>query len=169
MKQIKIALIAAGLIGAAGLASAADMPQAGGPMPPRMAVHQFAGGPSLAHLIHRLDLTDAQRQSIRAVFESARPQQRALREQHRELMEASRKTLPDDPNYLALVQKRKDLAVQAIQQRSDLEVQLFALLTPEQKAKLPSLAQELPKPPRQWRGDKRRFGKGHGEHGDTQL
>jgi Spy/CpxP family protein refolding chaperone len=164
MKRSKIALVAACLIGAAGLASAADTPHQphgqGAPMPSAMRTHFFDGGAPLAHVIHRLDLTDSQRQSIRDLFEANRPQQQALRAEQREVMEASRKTLPDDPNYQALVQKRKDLAAQAIQQRSDLEVQIFALLTPEQKAKVPELAAEPRKPPRQWRGDKGRGDKG---------
>jgi protein CpxP len=134
-------------------------------MPPALRTHFFDGGAPLAHVIHRLDLTDAQRQSIRDLYEAARPQHQALRAEQRELMEASRKTLPDDPNYQALVQKRKDLAAQAIQQRSDLEVQIFALLTPEQKAKVPALAADPPKPPRQWRGEKGREGKWRGDKG----
>jgi hypothetical protein len=42
-----------------------------------------------------------------------------------------------------MIEKRKQLAAQAIQQRSDLNVQIYALLTAEQKAQIPTLIEEM--------------------------
>jgi Spy/CpxP family protein refolding chaperone len=154
MKRSKIALIAACIVGTAGIAAAADSihsAQAGNDKHHRHMRHHF-GEPPFARLVQRLDLTDEQRQSIRSLIESSKPQQEALREQHRETMKAAMTTLPDDPNYPALIAKRKELASASIQQRSDLNVQIFALLTPEQKAQVPALIEQMKTRAKQWRG-----------------
>jgi Spy/CpxP family protein refolding chaperone len=41
-----------------------------------------------------------------------------------------------------MIERRKQLAAESIQQRSDLNVQIYGLLTPEQKAKVPALIDE---------------------------
>jgi periplasmic protein CpxP/Spy len=117
--------------------AAAHPPEHGG-----MHANHFRGEHSLAGLIQKLDLNDAQRENIRGILDASQSQRKALREQHHEAMKASLTTLPDDPNYLALVEKRKQLASEAIQQRSDLNAQIYAVLTPEQKAKVPQLIEE---------------------------
>lgn len=147
MKYSKIVLLAACIIGTAGIATAANATQSTqategrfrGPM------HGHRGGHDLplARLIQKLDLTDAQRQSVRSLLESAEPQRQALRERHRDAFKAGLTTLPDDPNYPALIQQRKELAAASIQQRADLNVQLYALLTPEQKAQIPELVEKM--------------------------
>jgi periplasmic protein CpxP/Spy len=103
---------------------------------------QFAGEHSLAALVQKLELTAAQRESIRAILDASKTQRQSLREQHREVTQASASTLPDDPNYTALVEKRKQLASEAIQQRSELNAQVYAVLTPEQKAQVPQLIKD---------------------------
>jgi Spy/CpxP family protein refolding chaperone len=160
MKRSRIALIAACIVGTAGIAAAADSSHsahAGNDKHHRHMRHHFGGEPPFARLIQKLDLTDEQRQSLSSLIESSKPQQEALREQHRETMKAAMTTLPDDPNYPALIAKRKELASASIQQRSDLNVQIFALLTPEQKAQVPALIEEMKTRAKQWRArqDKR--------------
>jgi Spy/CpxP family protein refolding chaperone len=157
MKRSKIALIAACIVGTAGVAAAADSihsVHAGNDKHHRRMRHPFGGEPPFARLVQKLDLTDEQRQSLRSLLESSQPQQIALREQHRQTMKAAMSTLPDDPSYPALIAQRKELANASIQQRSDLDVQIFALLTAEQKAQVPALIEEMKMRAKQWRGKK---------------
>jgi protein CpxP len=124
-----------------------------------MRQHTSSTGPDsapLAHLVHKLDLTDEQRQSLRSLLESARANSASLRAQQRAHFEASLTTLPDSPNYPALIEERKQLAAAAIQQRSDLNVQIYALLTPEQKAKIPSLIEDMKAKAKERRADRPR-------------
>lgn len=147
MKPSKIALVAACIVGSAGIAASyAGTAQraAPGAHHDRMHVHKHERhGPPLARLVQRLDLTDAQRQSVRSILESSAEQRRALRKEQRATMKATLSTMPDDPSYPALIDKRKQLASAAIQHRSDLNVQIYSLLTEEQKARLPMLIEEM--------------------------
>src|SRR5690606_9768107 len=110
----------------------------------------------LARLVQKLDLTQAQRQSLQSLLDATAAERKALREQQRALMKESFTTLPDSPNYPALVEKRKQLASAAIQQRSDLNVQIYALLTPEQKAEIPKLIEDMKSRAKERRGHRER-------------
>lgn len=145
MKMSKIALLAA-LMTCTGLTAAYAKDSAherGGKHAARMHMMGFGGEPPLARLVQKLDLSEEQRQSVRSLLESAKAERKSLHEQLRANFEASRTTLPDDPSYAAMIEKRKQLAAESIQQRSDLNVQIYALLTPEQKAKIPALIEEM--------------------------
>ena len=63
-----------------------------------MRASQFRADHSLAGLIQKLDLTEAQRENIREILDASQSQRQALREQHHEAMKASLSILPDDPN-----------------------------------------------------------------------
>ncbi len=112
--------------------------------------HHHGDAPLLGTL-KQLDLTTAQKQSIRSIFESNAPQRQALREQQHSNRTALASTMPDDPRYPALIATQKQLAADAIQQSSDTQTQIYALLTPEQKAQIPQLLAE-----RQARREQRR-------------
>lgn len=131
MKSLRVLICSALMMGAVTTAYAS--PHFGGAM---------AGEPSLVRVVEKLDLSDAQRASIRSLMDSSKAEKSAMRDEHREVMQASMRTLPDDPNYAALVEKRKQLATLGIQQRSDLNAQIYAVLTPDQKAKVPQLIEE---------------------------
>lgn len=92
--------------------------------------------------LKQLDLTADQQQSVRAVFESNAQQRKALRERERANRESLASTMPDDPDYPALIAAKKQLAAESIQHASDMQIQVFALLTPEQKAKVPQVLAE---------------------------
>jgi len=100
------------------------------------------GGSALMSTLKQLDLTAQQQQSVRSVFQSNADQRKALGQQRRANREALASTMPDDPKYPALIEERKQLAAQSIQQSSDTESQIYALLTTEQKAKVPQLLAE---------------------------
>lgn len=100
------------------------------------------GATPLMGTLRQLDLTDEQKQSIRSVFENTRSQRLALRDQQRTNRTALAATMPDDPKYPALIATQKTLAADAIQHSSDRQTQIYALLTPEQKAQIPQLLAE---------------------------
>jgi len=109
------------------------------------------GATPLMGTLRKLDLTDEQKQSIRSVFENTQQQRQALRDQRRSNRTSLASTMPDDPKYPALIAAQKQLAADAIQQSSDTQTQVYALLTPEQKAQIPQLLAE-----RKARRDERR-------------
>src|SRR5690606_27905977 len=114
MKLSKIALLATLMSASASMTAAYGQEPAhehAGKHPHRMHMAHFAGEPSLARLVQKLELTDEQRQSVRALLESSKAQRQSLREQQRANAGASLTTLPDDPSYLAMIEKRKQLAV----------------------------------------------------------
>jgi Spy/CpxP family protein refolding chaperone len=155
MKLSKLALLAACVAGTVGMAAAQPDAPANEPADVhhgRMHVMHHRGEPPLARLVQKLDLTDAQRESLDSLLDSWKAQSEAFHAQMREAMKAATTTLPDDPNYLALIETRKQLASTAIEQRSDLNVQIFALLTPEQKAQVPQLIEEMKTQAKHWRG-----------------
>jgi periplasmic protein CpxP/Spy len=102
-----------------------------------------------------LGLTDAQRQSIRGLFESARPAMQQRREQARANAELLRKTQPDAPEYQAVVARVSraagELAASGVSDAAQLRTQVWAVLTPEQRVKAQQLGEQ-----RQLRRDERR-------------
>jgi protein CpxP len=102
-----------------------------------------------------LGLTDAQRQSIRGLFESARPAMQQRREQARANAELLRKTQPDSPEYQAVVARVSrtagELAASGVSDAAQLRSQVWAVLTPEQRVKAQQLGEQ-----RQLRRDERR-------------
>ncbi len=160
MKMSRIALLAT-LIASTGISAAYANETAHryeGRHPARMHMMGFGGEPPLARLVQKLDLTQEQRQSLRSLLESTKAERKNLHEEQRANFEASLTVLPDDPSYPAMIEKRKQLASESIQQRSDLNVQIYALLTPEQKARVPALIEEV-KTRMQERRTKRQHGK----------
>ena len=95
------------------------------------------GHHALARAFHDLDLTPEQRLKMRTIVAAAHLQ--ALQQ------EAARKPgdapdmaalmNPGDPNYASAVQAAKKRAADHIQRISDLKLQLYNVLTPEQKTK----------------------------------
>ena len=145
MKLSKIALLATLMAASASITTAYGQESARdyrGKHMHRMHMAHYGEAP-LARLVQKLDLTDEQRQSLRALLESSKAQRQSLHGQQRENASAALTTLPDDPGYFAMIEKRKQLAAESIQQRSDLNVQIYALLTPEQKANVPALIEEM--------------------------
>lgn len=110
------------------------------PDAPRAGFHDAALQPLRAAL-RQLNLTDAQKQSVRSILESAREQARAERQSAPIDLVALGN--PADPNHAAAVAAAKARADARIQQMSDVQQQLYSLLTADQKAKLPTLLANL--------------------------
>ncbi|HZF16608.1 MAG TPA: Spy/CpxP family protein refolding chaperone [Steroidobacteraceae bacterium] len=99
-------------------------------------------GPALK----QLDLTDEQKKSVHGIFEDARPRMQKLHESLRSMVDTFQGTMPDDPQYAAAVARAtKDsqaLAASMVQEASSLRTQVYSVLTPEQKARLPDLMKQ---------------------------
>ena len=108
------------------------------------------GGPFM-HELKSLDLSDAQRSSIRnamkASFEAGRTQHEATRSLHRAVLT----TPPDSAGYAALVNQLADAEANAardrVQKLAALKGEIYAMLTDTQKAQLTDKLKNLPEPP----------------------
>ncbi|MDP3293239.1 MAG: Spy/CpxP family protein refolding chaperone [Nevskia sp.] len=111
---------------------------------------RHGGGPFM-HELKSLDLSDAQRSSVRdavkAQWQSAHDERQAARQLHRNVEIAT----PDSPGYSGLVNQLADAqAVEArdrVQKQAALKSQIFAMLTPAQKTALTEKLKNLPEPP----------------------
>jgi len=124
------------------VAGTAVFAQRPGPRAERPGIER-GGGPGGAvglRGIRDLNLSDAQRQQIRAITTKAREDNRPLVERLQQAVEARRKAMavtPVDENQIrattqALATAQADMAVARAKVRSD----IVALLTPEQQAKV---------------------------------
>jgi Spy/CpxP family protein refolding chaperone len=93
-----------------------------------------------------LELSEAQRQSIRGLFESARPAMQQRREQATASAELLRRTQPGDKDYQQVVARVSrtagELAASAVSDAAQLRAQVWAVLTPEQRSKAQQLGEQ---------------------------
>jgi Spy/CpxP family protein refolding chaperone len=101
----------------------------------------------MQHVLDELDLTPEQQATVKDIFESARPRLRALHQQMRDVRESLIDTNPDDPDYSTIVnqasQKSGELASDLVREMSQVRTQVHAVLTDEQKARLPEIRAEM--------------------------
>ena len=114
-------------------------------------------------LLRHLDLSKEQRARVQAIHSSLRPRADVLRTTVRRDRIALLTTPPTDPAYSALLEQSKVDAAEAIQLRGDAWAQIYAVLTPEQRAKVPRIVAEA----RQRRDARRRAWASTGETGPT--
>ena len=108
------------------------------------------GGPFL-HTLKSLDLSEAQRSSIRTAIEAQRQaesgERAALIKLHRSVEVAA----PDSPAYGGLVNQlanaQANEARDRVQKQAALKSEIFAMLTPAQKTALTEKLKNLPEPP----------------------
>jgi Spy/CpxP family protein refolding chaperone len=111
--------------------------------------HEIGGGfdGAFGAALKQLDLSDAQQQSIHSIFNAAHPSMQAGHADTHGALQAFATALPDDPNYPQLladaIRESQQFAAQRVQHLSDIRTQLYAVLTPEQKKKLPGLLAEI--------------------------
>ena len=91
------------------------------------------------HVLHQLNLSPEQKAQVKSILVTAHDQAKTQMASARANREALASTPPTDPNYPALVAAEKTRAANRIQQMSDLWQQVYALLTPEQKAQIPAI------------------------------
>jgi len=92
------------------------------------------GGMGLLRSFHELNLSSAQQQQLHTIVSNARAQFETKRPGGASDMMALAN--PGDPNYAAAVQAAKKRAADRIQKASELKLQLYNVLTPDQKTQL---------------------------------
>ena len=146
------ALLAVVVLGGTGIATAGDQQHEGA-----RSGHEhgpgdamFGGGffgADIARMGDQLGLSAEQRESIKAILDAARPQMQAMRESLHSNMDKLRGAQPDDPSYATVVaqvsQSAADLASKMVTESSQIRSQVYALLTKEQKAKLPQIEAQM--------------------------
>lgn len=149
MKAIRATIYALCLtpaLGGIALASAATQPattpQSAGWMQHEMhGGHGGPGGPDRAfhRVLNQLDLTAEQKAQVRAIFDQGRPQLHAAHQSGRATRDQLEVTPPTDPAYPGMLASAKSNAADQIQLMSDLWTQVYAKLTPEQRARIPGI------------------------------
>jgi Spy/CpxP family protein refolding chaperone len=91
--------------------------------------------------VHQLDLTPEQQQSVHSILDTAHAAMQGQMERMGENLAILGN--PGDPGYAAAVQAAKTKAGEMIQHRSDVDVQVYSVLSAEQKAKLPQLLGDM--------------------------
>lgn len=106
----------------------------------------------------KLDLTDAQRASIKQIVSNSRTQNKGQREALRQQREAFRSMTPDQVGYQAaaarLAQAEGSAMQVRVQQKANVRAQVYAVLTPAQKAKMATMRAEHQARREQWKSFK---------------
>jgi|HubBroStandDraft_6_1064221.scaffolds.fasta_scaffold811249_1 Spy/CpxP family protein refolding chaperone len=125
--------LAGGVLAQTGSTSASDTPpQAGGPGWHQHRHHGEFG--FIMHSFHELNLTAAQKEQMHSILSAAHQQHEAERAAGGSTMMALAD--PGNANYASALQTAKQRAAERIQEGSDLQLKLYAILTPAQKAQL---------------------------------
>lgn len=137
-------LAAAAVVRAAGVTAKVDTQTAATasqikPIPKYAAGHPRASQRAKRHFAKRLGLTEAQRDQIRSVMAAERPAMEPLVEQlaagRKELRKATANGTFDEAQVRALAEKQAQTLSELIVARARVRSRVFAVLTPEQRAK----------------------------------
>ena len=104
--------------------------------------HRHHGGFLLGMTLRatkQLNLTADQQASIKQILSNARAQAKAAHASGQAPIDMTVLGNPGDPNYAAALQSAKTLAANRIQSESELQGQIYNVLTAEQKAQLPTI------------------------------
>jgi protein CpxP len=91
---------------------------------------------TLLRATHHLNLTDAQKSSIKGILASARSAQSANAQNTPDITVLGN---PGHPDYSSAVQSAKSLASTRLDRQSALATQIYDVLTPAQKTQLPTV------------------------------
>ena len=104
--------------------------------------HRHHGGMLLGMTLRatkQLNLSADQQASIKSILSNARAQAKAARASGQAPVEMTALANPGDPNYATALQSAKTFASNRIQQESELQGQIYNVLTAQQKAQLPTV------------------------------
>ncbi|MCA9566662.1 MAG: periplasmic heavy metal sensor [Myxococcales bacterium] len=136
MRNLTKTFIALSALALGGLAVAGPHGGPGGPGGPG----GHGPGHAMIRAIHELDLTDAQRQSIREILEDGREERMDGRDEHRAFMEQIKAELlsdaPDVKRLHQLVDKQHAEQLSRAHDRMDDMLAVAAVLTPAQRVEL---------------------------------
>jgi Spy/CpxP family protein refolding chaperone len=99
--------------------------------------HFHRAAPLLGGALRRLELTPDQRNQVRQILSNARTQNAAQRQSVAQNFAALHN--PGDPNYAPALQAAQTRASSRVAQRSQIEKQIYGVLTPAQKSQLPQV------------------------------
>jgi Spy/CpxP family protein refolding chaperone len=91
----------------------------------------------------QLNLTADQQASIKQILSTARAQAKAAHASGQAPVDMAVLANPGDPNYATALQSAKTLAANRIQTESEIQGQIYNVLTAEQKAQLPTILASL--------------------------
>jgi len=110
----------------------------GGPRQHDGGPHHHHGG-ELGHVLHQLDLTPDQQGKVTTILAQSRIDIKALHGKMGDNRYELAATSPSDPGYPALLANAKANAAAWIQHESDVRKQIYAVLTPQQQARIPQI------------------------------
>lgn len=144
VRLLVLAIASIGVGGAVGIASAQTSAPATSTTAPRAGHdwHGHRGGMLLGMTVRatrQLDLTADQKASIESILANARAQIKAAHASGQSPVDMTVLANPGDPNYATALQNIKTLAANRIQTESELQGQVYNVLTAEQKAQLPTV------------------------------
>ncbi len=138
-----LAAASIGVGGAVGIASAQTPAPATTTAPaPGHKWHGHHGGMLVGLTLRatrQLNLTADQQASIKSILANARAQMKAAHASGQAPVDMAVLANPGDPNYATALQSAKTLAANRIQTESELQGQIYNVLTAEQKAQLPTV------------------------------
>ena len=157
IRKSALAVVSAGIV-AGGLGSIASFAATPDPAATPMASHQGhegrehqgmerrgMGRPGMGDpfmmAVHQLDLTVDQKARIKGLMDAAHQQHQGMMPGDGSMFVALGN--PGDPGYAAAVANAKSKVADLIQAHSDLDVQIYALLTDAQKAQLPTVLAQM--------------------------
>jgi periplasmic protein CpxP/Spy len=102
--------------------------------------HGMRGGSMIGFMIHRLDLTDAQRAQIKQIMSQERPAMKPMMQQmaqsRQQMLQLELSGTFDEAAARNLATQQSQTMADMIVQRAKVESQVIAVLTPDQKTKL---------------------------------
>lgn len=139
-RLLSLVCVAAGITAAPAFA---DAPASGGAAPsagaPAWHGGHRHGHSEFRHVLSQLNLTPEQQTQIKAIVAQAKADAASRHADSRSNREALMSMSPNDPNYPAMLATEKSNAAARIQRASDLKTQIYAVLTPDQQARIPSI------------------------------
>jgi Spy/CpxP family protein refolding chaperone len=91
----------------------------------------------------QLNLTAEQQASIKTILSNARAQRQAAAAGGTAAVDWTTLANPGDPNYATALQNAKAAAASRLQNEVELQGQIYNVLTPDQKAKLPQVLADM--------------------------
>ena len=139
---------------AIGTTVAMAAPNAGGPGSSDHGWHGHRGHGQMM-MLHKLNLSDAQKSSIKQIVSTSREQNKAQRQALRQQRAAFESMTPNQVGYQAaaasLAQAEGQATQARVQQMANLRAQIYALLTPQQQAQAATLKAQAQARRAQWK------------------
>ena len=110
----------------------------------------------LAHLTRALDLSDAQQQQVKSLFQAQRPAFKALMQQmvseRQQMLAATQNGQFDTAKVQAIANQQGQTMANLIVARQELQSKIYGLLTPEQRTKFDQMQQRRLEHMQKWLG-----------------